>query len=133
MILGLFRSPWRLPRPLAGLLCLVTVWCCASTAEATCGDYLSHTGQASSPLLPNQHDPAAPSTPCHGPNCQQAPDHLPLPAPQRVVILPTRDLLGETVCPNELPLDCQWLAVPSDILRDSLSGLRLFRPPRAIS
>src|ERR1044071_9037075 len=127
MFRGLFCSNF-LPR-FAALSCLVAVWCCASSAAATCGDYLSHAGQVSSPLSDDHQSPA---TPCHGPNCRQAPDRPPLPAPQRVVIVPTRDILGLTSSVNELALDAQWLAVPGDIRCDSFSGLRFFRPPRSV-
>jgi hypothetical protein len=84
-------------------------------------------GQQVDPLAP---DPVAP---CRGPHCRQSPNRAPLPAPQRVVLLPSRDILGLTACPNELALEAQWLAVPSDIFGDSFSGLRLFRPPRSIT
>jgi hypothetical protein len=127
MFRGLFCS--KLTIRLAALSCLVAVWCCASSAEATCGDYLSHNGQMTSPHN-DTHNAALPTTPCRGPSCQRAPDRPPLPAPQRVVITPTRDILGLTVCTNELALDCQWLAAPSDIFCDSFCGLRLLRPPR---
>jgi hypothetical protein len=118
---------------LAAFGCLLAVWCCASSAHATCGDYLSHAGDMASMHQRDPLAPAVPAAPCHGPNCHQAPDHPPLPAPQRVVIVSTRDILGLTVHPNELVLNAQWLAVPSDILCDSFSGLRLFRPPRSIA
>lgn len=135
MFRGLFCS--KLTLRLAAVGCLVAVWCCASSADASCGDYLSH-GQMVNPLsadrLHNRGDaPALPAAPCHGPSCRQAPDSPPLPAPQRVVIVPERDILGMTASPHELALDQHWLAVPSDILCDSFSGLRLFRPPRSVA
>jgi hypothetical protein len=129
MFRGLFRS--KLLIRLAALGCLVAVWCCASSAEATCGDYLSHPGEAAKRVSDEGATPAAPAAPCSGPNCHQAPDRPPLPAPQRVVIVPMRDILGLTTSHNELALDAHWLAVPSDIFCDSLSGLPLLRPPRS--
>lgn len=131
MFRGLFCS--NLLIRLAALGCLVAIWCCASSADASCGDYLSHGGQVANPISDDGQTPAVPSTPCHGPNCRQAPDHPPLPAPQRVIIVPTRDLLGLTASSNELALDAQWLAAPSDNFCDSFSGLRFFRPPRSVS
>jgi hypothetical protein len=130
MFRGLFCS--KLTLRLAAVGCLVAVWCCASSADASCGDYLSHT-QMLNPLGENDQSPALPAAPCHGPSCRQAPDHPPLPAPQRVVMVPERDILGMTASPHELALDHHWLAVPSDILCDSFSGLRLFRPPRSVA
>jgi hypothetical protein len=131
MIRGLFfgKSLTRL----AALGCLVAVWCCASSAQATCGDYLSHTGEMKSPQQDDPLAPSVPTTPCRGPNCQQAPDHPPLPAPQRVVIVPTRDILGLTAASHELALDAQWFAVPSERFCPSFFGLSLFRPPRVVT
>jgi hypothetical protein len=131
MLSGLFCSK-SLSR-LAALGCLLAVWCCASSAKATCGDYLSHASQQTSPQQVDPFAPIAPTTPCHGPNCHQAPDHTPLPAPQRVVVMPTRDILGLIVVSNELALDAQWVAVPSDRFCPSFFGLSLFRPPRSIT
>jgi hypothetical protein len=131
MFSGLFCSK-SLTR-LAALSCLVALWCCASSAEATCGDYLSHASEMTSPQSGDPLAPAPPATPCRGPTCQRAPDHPPLPAPQRVVIVPTRDILSLIVSSNELALDAQWLALPNDRFCPSCFGLTLFRPPRSIT
>src|SRR5687768_7167244 len=131
MFSGLFCS--KSFSRLAALVCLLAVWCCDSSAEATCGDYLSHASEMTSPQQGDPLAPASSRTPCRGPNCQQAPDHPPLPAPQRVVIVPTRDILGLTSPGNELAFEAQWFALPSESFCTSYSSLSLFRPPRSIT
>lgn len=117
-------------RYFAALGCLLAVWCCDTSAEATCGEYLSHASEMASS---QPEAPLAPATPCRGPNCRQTPEHPPLPTPQRIGVVPTRDILGLTVFQYELALDAQWLAVPIDLLSNSISGLSLFRPPRVVA
>jgi len=100
----------------------------ASTAEATCGDYLDHQGMADHDQshMPNdQH-----RTPCHGPTCQKGPVHPPLPTP--VVSVEPQDRWGWTanvVLPtleqsSSLVHLCEPVVLP-------MIAFRLDRPPKA--
>ena len=71
----------------AGALC---VWSLSAvqTANATCGDYLSHAGQPdnSEVILLNRPDQSPQKVPCSGPECQ---NHQPDPAPESPLIVIT--------------------------------------------
>lgn len=127
------RSSLRLA--LAILACALLGHCFASVAEASCGDYLANSDLANSDGSHQQGamDPAGPEPHggCRGPNCHQAPDRPPLPIPQRIVLLPTRDALGLPAAILMLDQDSDCLAGEGKQLLPSCCGLRLFRPPRA--
>lgn len=128
-----FMSPRSFSRSLGihrllALVCLVVVCCCASSAQASCGDYLAHPD--GSHEMADERDPLAPAAPCRGPSCRQAPQTPPLPAPQRVVVMPTRDALCLSAPHCYCEQNAAWFVVGDEPLHDSFFGYRLFRPPR---
>lgn len=113
----------------AGAVCVLTLTANQS-ANATCGDYLSHVGQHenvhSDLLLPP--DQAPQKLPCSGPLCQnQRPD----PTPESPLIVmtsykPACSLVSETVArgvPQSESMSFQTLILPGDHRQ------RIERPP----
>jgi hypothetical protein len=135
-MLGFRSFPFRLLAPVA--VCAAGL-SAASTATASCGDYLysGHTRQRSVDFSPREVDesPAIPNTnrhrpPCHGPGCRNAPDQPPRSIP---VTTPPRtdNVLSAVVAAAEEvpPTSCRFSAseaphAPTGYLR------RIDRPPR---
>jgi len=74
---------------MVGVVCVLTLTTIQNTANATCGDYLSHTGQQAGfqagPMNLPEQPQALQDLPCSGPQCQNhQPD--PLPKPPLIVI-----------------------------------------------
>ena len=130
--MGRFGHRPGLALAFALIVCALTLLCSAKPAQASCGDYLAHPhGQ----LTGKEHDsqaPTAPATPCRGPNCGQAPEKQPLPAPQRVVLMPERDAVCSYPSSGTVAQEVTWVVLSDDPLLASFSGLRLFRPPRSV-
>jgi hypothetical protein len=126
-LLASARDPVRL----AAFGCVVAICCFAQSARASCGDYLAHAGGSNLQGATDPHGPMSPAAPCRGPHCRQAPDRAPLPAPQRFVIVPTRDALGLLNSNCILDQQSTWLVCESEQILPSFCGLDLFRPPRA--
>jgi hypothetical protein len=115
---------------MAGAVCVLTLMA-NQTANATCGDYLSHAGQQENTpgdlLLPPDQTPQ--KSPCTGPQCQ---NHRPDPAPESPLIVitslkPACSLVFETVArrvPQSESTGYQTLILPGDHRQ------RIDRPPQ---
>jgi hypothetical protein len=100
-------------------------------ANAECGDYLQHVAKSGSSPVGLGDESLTPKTPCHGPNCSQAPQAPPLdpmtvpppPAPQKAC--------EALVVEGDLPplLTATTAAEPNPPLSPHLDGI--LRPPRS--
>lgn len=118
-------------------LLLIAVAVCAvnlmslDSAQATCGDYLSHAGQAETSLNDLLADPAQmpPARPCSGPGCQK---HRPDPAPEAPVLVIT---VLKPACPvgfetlKSVPRQSSLVSC-SPLLCASANRARIDRPPQ---
>ncbi|MCH9791959.1 MAG: hypothetical protein K0U82_14230 [Planctomycetes bacterium] len=86
----------------AGAVCVLNLTMIEKNAYATCGDYLSHTGQQreafSDSMIPPDQNRTPQQLPCSGPRCQK---HEPDPSPESPMIVitslkPACSLLMET-------------------------------------
>lgn len=121
------------PRPkvasaCAVLSCVAVIFCFTNSVRASCGDYLQHHGDQL--RVPSSLGTTQSPAPCRGPHCRQAPERPPLPTPQRIVIVPTRDALGLLTSTCVMDQHSMWLVSESKQLFPSFCGLPLFRPPR---
>jgi hypothetical protein len=113
----------------AGLVLLFVAWT-GDRAEASCGDWLAD--HYAPPGQTEQLDdrPLLPAT-CHGPNCRQSREQLPVipPAPNRQFDRPERwcRLIEE---PTALPTLSFLLPPEADLFLVSAFSVRIERPPR---
>ena len=104
-------------------------------AKATCGDYLAHHGMmdhsdASAPMDTSPMGSLPHRKPCHGPSCQKAPVHSPLPVP--VVSVESQDRWVMTVSlRDQLPETTSFLVQTNEPTVLSTIADRLDRPPKA--
>ncbi|WP_145211805.1 hypothetical protein [Gimesia alba] len=117
----------------AGAMC---VWSLSAvqTANATCGDYLSHAGQPddSEMILLHRPDQSPQKSPCSGPDCQ---NHQPDPSPESPLIVIT---LMKPACSGSSEMmmprtpDCGSTG-SHPLLLTSPSRQRIDRPPQSAS
>lgn len=102
-----------------------------SSAQATCGDYLSHAGSSTEMLsdLTAHPVPMPVQQPCSGPECQ---NHLPDPAPESpVIMMPVFKpacAFSKLQLVSGAPLEHQLPG--QDLLYSGTCRLRIDRPPR---
>ncbi|WP_339729638.1 hypothetical protein [uncultured Gimesia sp.] len=115
---------------IAGAMC-VWSWATVQTANATCGDYLSHAGQPDDSGLVQLHRPdqAPQKTPCSGPECQ---NHRPDPSPESPLIVitifkPACSVSAETMIPRT---PYRSLMGSQPLMLTSALRQRVDRPPQ---
>ncbi|QDU08804.1 hypothetical protein V202x_21740 [Gimesia aquarii] len=120
------------------LLTAVTV--CAFTlltsesANATCGDYLSHAGQQNENpmILLHAPDQRPQSPPCSGPECgnQQSDPQPQTPAITITILKPACSLFSETVPAHTLRSESMYYET---LILPESHGRRVDRPPQALA
>ncbi|MGA0039548.1 MAG: hypothetical protein ACO3NZ_06850 [Pirellulales bacterium] len=125
------------------------VCCCLLTlkqADASCGDWLAgHADSASAHESPTgdsgnmiadaadpQSERSAPSRPCSGPSCRQAPAFPLIPTDAPGVPLELERDAVLRACGSELSLHAHATILVDDVLFSSASADQLERPPRAV-
>ncbi len=124
------RRPWFFVWTVMAIIAMT-----ASRAEATCGDYLSHSAMVdhNAVSIPGDLRPMKEPLsrmPCHGPSCQKAPSHLPASTP--VVSLETQDRWGWMALIVIAPVEqTNRLSRTNDLVSFPMIAFRLDRPPKA--
>src|SRR5579859_1100620 len=95
--------------PRLRLLLVVATLCCASLAQASCGDYVHHEPSGLDHQPGTAKHPIRPPTqvPCHGPGCQKGDERAPLTVPPLRVVQAKEKAL--TAGPSLFDASCNYL------------------------
>jgi hypothetical protein len=107
-----------------GLVVPTVLLLASATASASCGGYVHilPAGTEANGVLPTK-------APCHGPNCQDAPRHPPIPAPISTPTAPTHDVVLTDLATIETTRSNWW---PSELaIFPQHVPSSIFHPPRS--